>query len=130
MRPAAPRAARPVFVDRSGRRRRLVLAVGLGLAGLFSAALVLLVVGMSGASGLHVPGFPDANGAQATGKAPSTTPSSGQGRPQTQAGPAAPAASAGTATPGNIAPESASASASPTSSRRTPTQTPSHPAKT
>ena len=60
MRHAAPR---PVFVDRTGRRRRIVLLTGVGLATVLASGLVVLAIGLSGGSGWHVPGFPDANNA-------------------------------------------------------------------
>src|SRR5215469_14766005 len=52
------RVARPVFLDRSGTRRRLltVFAAALG-CGLFGA-LTLLVLAFSGASPVPIPGFP------------------------------------------------------------------------
>jgi hypothetical protein len=52
------RIARPVFLDRSGTRRRLltVFAAALG-CGLFGA-LTLLVLAFSGASPVPIPGFP------------------------------------------------------------------------
>jgi hypothetical protein len=105
---------RPVFLDRSGRRRRLVVLVGVGLAVLLIAGLGVLLIGLTGPAGLHVPGFPDqaAPGANAT---PSQTPGPGEAETRTEAGPVVPAG--GT-------------SASPTddrsSPRRIPTQTPSH----
>ena len=37
------------------------MACGIALGAVLVAGLVVLLVGFSGASGLHVPGFPDAN---------------------------------------------------------------------
>jgi hypothetical protein len=50
---------RPVFLDRSGRRRRALVFVGAGLATALVAGLGLLVVALSGASAVDLPGFPD-----------------------------------------------------------------------
>jgi hypothetical protein len=51
---------RPVFLDRSGRRRRIAVFLGAGLATALTAGLGLLVVALSGASSVDLPGFPDA----------------------------------------------------------------------
>jgi hypothetical protein len=61
-----------VFLDRSGRRRRLFTIVGTGLAAAALAALGLLVSGLSGASPLHLPGLPaDAAPGGGGGRTPS-----------------------------------------------------------
>jgi hypothetical protein len=105
-------APRPVFVDRSGRRRRLVVLSGVGLAAVLVAGLVVLFAGLTSGSAWHVPGFPDAN------RVAELTPSA-----TTQ--PTEPGAAASAPAPAGVNP---GASAEPSSPRRVPTQTPSHPA--
>lgn len=103
-----PARGRPVFLDRSGRRRRLVLLVGALVGVVLLASLVLLAAGLSGASPTRLPGFPGAvqhvdgatpgpSSAETTQRVPTTLPSPGT-----------------------------SPSAQPTSPRRIPTHTPSH----
>jgi hypothetical protein len=53
--------AETVFLDPTGRRRRLVVAAGLGLGGILLAAIAVLVAGLSGAAPLPLPGLPGAN---------------------------------------------------------------------
>ena len=63
-----PRAARrvrppaahvvPVFVDRSGARRRLAMLTGISLAGVLVLGLGLMVAGVFGSSPLTLPGLP------------------------------------------------------------------------
>ncbi len=108
---------RPVFVDRTGRRRRIVLLIGVGLATVLVSGLVVLAIGLSAGSGWHVPGFPDANNAvngADVGSTPTPTAAGSEG--------AEPTSSAG---------DTAEPAATPTSSspRRVPTQTPAHPPK-
>jgi hypothetical protein len=68
----ARRVARPVFLDRSGTRRRVLTvvaaALGVGLCG----ALTLLVLAFAGASPVSIPGFPQ-------GHAVTGAPSAGPG---------------------------------------------------
>ncbi len=110
-------ASRPVFVDRTGRRRRIVLLSGAGLATVLASGLVVLVVGLTGGSGWHVPGFPEGNSAANGADVGSTSTPPPEPEPIAE-----PTTSAGeTAEP--------SASAEPSSPRRVPTQTPSHPPK-
>src|ERR1700730_17206611 len=59
LREVRPTRDKAVFVDRSGRRRRMAVVVGSALATILVASLVLLVVAVSGASNVHIPGFPD-----------------------------------------------------------------------
>ena len=106
--PASHRV-RPVFLDRSGRRRRLVVVTGVGLAVLLTGGLGVLLLGITGTTALHVPGFPD-QAAPSANVQPSMTPDPVQTR--TEAGPSA----AGGSSP----------TADRSSPRRIPTQTPSH----
>ena len=48
----------PVFVDRSGRRRRLFTSLGAGLGVLLAAGSLLLVAGLMGSSPVPLPGLP------------------------------------------------------------------------
>jgi hypothetical protein len=52
------RVARPVFLDRSGTRRRVLTAVAAALGCGVCAALTLLVLAFAGASPVSIPGFP------------------------------------------------------------------------
>jgi hypothetical protein len=71
--------AKPVFVDRSGRRGRLVKLIGAVVGGLLVVVLGLLGVAVSGASPLRVPGFPDAgNHAEGENATPAATPDAAQ----------------------------------------------------
>lgn len=58
----AVRRAAPVFVDRSGRRRRWTVLAGTGMAVGLAASLTLIVMGLLGGSPSAVPGWPDPNG--------------------------------------------------------------------
>jgi hypothetical protein len=107
----------PVFVDRSGRRRRLFTALGAGLGVLLMAGCALLIAGVLGASPVPLPGLPQhgryqdglgsAPSAPASGSSSPARPSRG-GQPTTSAG-ASPGPSASeprdnrkTAQPGNV----------------------------
>jgi hypothetical protein len=112
-------APRPVFLDRTGRRRRIVLLTGVGLATMLASGLVVLVIGLSGGSGWHVPGFPDANNA-VTGVDVGSNPTPATA-PQPSSGSESTSPAVETVAPGST-PE-------PSLTRRVPTQTPSHPPK-
>ena len=119
----APRV-RQVFLDRSGRRRRLAVLMGTSFAVALVAGLGLLVVALSGAASGEVPGFPDRDRhADAPGVAPAATPS-----PTTRpAGPADPGSGA------EPPPASSTTTATPSGTRpgngRNPTHTPPRPPK-
>jgi hypothetical protein len=102
-----------VFLDQSGRRRRLVVAGGVALGVMLLAGLLVLLAGFSGASGLHVPGFPDANSVD------------GELEPTPDATDTVTDEPASFGTDPAVGP-SESASPDRTSPRRIPTQTPSH----
>jgi hypothetical protein len=134
MRHVNPAAPRPVFVDRSGRRRRLVKLVGTCLGVVLATSLALLAAAVSGAAPMHVPGFPDAvqhaGGGAADATAPPTTPPralTGGGRT-----PPAPSGSrTSVATPVATPAASPSHSAVPTSASYVPTKSPHpHPSRT
>ncbi|WP_327006775.1 hypothetical protein OHA72_05580 [Dactylosporangium sp. NBC_01737] len=110
----------PVFVDRSGRRRRLFTSLGAGLGVLLAASCLLLVAGLLGSSPVPLPGLPQGgqggqhrDGAESgVGSAPSPT-----GAP-TPAGGAGGAAAATPQTAGS--PSGASATATePHDNRKT-----------
>ena len=83
----APTAARPVFVDRSGRRRRLFTLLGAGFGVLLLIGLIAVVASLFGGGPGQLPGWPGQGGAaevkpsavepatQPTTTAPSATPS-------------------------------------------------------
>jgi hypothetical protein len=48
----------PVFVDLTGRRRRLVTALGIAAALVLVAAIALVIAGVLGASPVPLPGLP------------------------------------------------------------------------
>jgi len=105
----------PVFVDHSGRRRRLAVLIGSSAAVVIVVALVILATGLSGVAPLSVPGFPDlGRPAPAPVVAPSPDPAQRE--------------------PGNAPTAASGAALSPTPSRTSPrhipTQTPPHPTKT
>lgn len=104
---ASRRAPKPVFVDRSGRRHRIVVASGAAAGVLVLLALIMLVAGLFGASPVPLPGLPD------MGRPVPTQPANEQ---------PAPTATAGDPTGGASEP---SATTEPTSPRHVPTQTPS-----
>jgi len=115
----------PVFVDGSGRRRRLLVAgMSAGILALL-AAVAALVAGLTGAAPGHLPGL-----------GPAQTAIPGRPQPAASPRPVAPAGNRGTGhpsgtatTPGPPAATVAVPSGSPTGHRNVPTQTPSHPKK-
>ena len=128
----------PVFVDRSGRRRRLVTLTGTAGGLLLAAAVLALLAGFTGAGPVALPGWDDATTTSrpAPGAArPSTRPAHvpvPTGRPRA-ARPAPSAAAPSATAPSSSAPEPTATSVSPTapgkgrgkSQRRVPTHTPS-----
>jgi len=61
MREGRQHRVRPVFFDRSGRRRRFAVLLGTGLATALLTGLGALAVALSGSTGVDVPGFPDSD---------------------------------------------------------------------
>lgn len=118
---------RPVFLDRSGRRRRLVKIVGVGLGAVLAASLALIVAAVSTASPVHLPGFPDIglNAGRTTGVTATPIPS-GPTRPgsggRTGPGPSAVPSS-------DLGPTDTASPSASSKRGRVPTQTPSHPTK-
>jgi hypothetical protein len=115
-----------VFVDGTGRRRRVVAVIGAGFAVALLVALGLLVSGVSGNSPLHLPGLPEDAGARApagahssSGDAPEPNTSRARLVPSLIPTPAAVASVPSRAPAGQ-------ASVTPRG-RRPPSQTPVHP---
>lgn len=116
--------SQPVFVDRSGRRRRMFTALATAGGVVLTVAIVIVTAGFFGMGSGHLPGLPE------LGKAPK------QGPVSPGVGPTgAPSSSAvRTTTPspvrsGTIAPPTASPPPAATTTPRgnRPTQTPAHP---
>ena len=124
------RAVDPVFVDRTGRRRRLAGLGGAVAALVLVSAVVIMLAGFVGPGDAHLPGLPGLGGAQAPGVAPDAG-QSGLPHPTSPTrrteGPV-PVRSGGPST-GTTTAASALPSPSVTSRRNAPTQTPSHPGK-
>jgi len=110
-----PTPARPVFVDRSGRRRRLAAMIGAALGVALVATLAAFAVGLSSGSPLSIPGLPDIG---SHGGATTTSPDA-PAHLRTLPPPGRPSASA-TATSGT------EPTPTPTLRRRVPTHTPPH----
>jgi len=133
----------PVFVDRTGRRRRLIAIAGSTGGLVLTLMLLALVAGFTGVGPASVPGWPDAAAAvdgsqpKPSRTAPSARPSprpaepAPVGRPRRPASSAAvpaatptPSASSVTATP------SVSVTPTPTNNGRKPSRSPKpHPTK-
>jgi hypothetical protein len=106
----------PIFVDRSGRRRRLLTIVGCASGGLLTVTTVALLSGFTGVSPASLPGLPPfGNPGAAVQPAPSVA-----GR--------TPGASPRNLPAASSAAPSGAGSASPTVNprRNVPTHTPSH----
>ena len=121
--PAEDEPAGPVFVDQSGRRRRMAILIGSSVAVVIVVALVMLATGLSGAAPLSIPGFPDLARpapppAVASTPAPDGQPGGGVGANGSSSGSTVPVVS--------VDPSSSLR----TSQRHVPTQTPPHPTKT
>jgi hypothetical protein len=113
-----------VFVDRSGRRRRLFKLIGVGLAVAFTTTLGVFVAGLVGMAPTGLPGWPgDGRKAQPAviTPAPSTA--------RTGAGQEPPGGTPGTSTTTGVSP---TPSPTKTNNGRRPTShpTPPHPSKT
>jgi hypothetical protein len=109
-----------VFVDRTGRRRRVATIAGSGLGAAALVALGLLVSGVSGGAPAHLPGLPGLPpNAGRAGFLPASAAASA---------PAAPRPSTPFRTPtGVVRTPSPIASATPVIHGHKPSQTPSHP---
>jgi hypothetical protein len=110
-------AARPVFVDRSGRRQRIAVALGSLLGMVLLTVLGVLTAGMFGAS-VSLPGLPDVGGNGGPGGSAGPV-ATQRAVPQTTPGPA-------TTAPGGVV---TLPTGVPTNRGRGPSQTPIHPTK-
>lgn len=112
---------KPIFVDRSGRRRRLVRVAGAATGLALALASVLLVAGFTGAGPGHLPLLPDPAGGRMG--VPTRSP-----RPEVAPGPATtsvppPAGDRTTAPAATTAAGGATATPSRNAHRRVPTHT-------
>jgi hypothetical protein len=65
-----------VFVDRTGRRRRMVVGAGVALGGGLLVAIALLIAGLTGAASLPLPGLPEGDHRPMRGQAGPVGPAS------------------------------------------------------
>jgi hypothetical protein len=117
-----------VFVDPTGRRRRVVTAAGVAIGLALAAVVGLLVAGLLGAAPVPLPGLPaGGRGAQEV-VVPATVPRSAEPSARTTSRPAYPAASRPPAG-GSVAPAAPSASSSASTRTRgnRPTEHPGNP---
>jgi hypothetical protein len=115
----------PVFVDRTGRRRRLFVVIGMGSSVLLILAAGALLAGFIGIGPGHQPGWPGSG----QDRAAATPGMVGQGGVSPSPTKHDSSASPGTPVPGTSA-TPGSASPSPTGRRNEPTHTPTaHPSK-
>ena len=97
------RAPQPVFVDSTGRRRRLAAILGVAGAALLTLVSAMLVAGFIGGGSGYLPGLPNAPRTEPAVGQPGTP--LGNGSPATPGAPApgrtspAPATSAGSGSP-------------------------------
>ena len=116
----------PVFVDRTGRRRRLFAVTGAAGGVLLAIASLALVAGFTGAGDASLPALPEATAgkthAVSTATPSATTRSAGSAPTRT-----APEERGSTATPATTTTPQAAATPSPThtNNRRVPTNRPS-----
>ena len=89
------RADTPVFVDHSGQRRRIVVALGAAAGVVLILAAVVLVLGLTGAGPARIPGWPEGapgGGSPTPAIAPQKTPSAAGQRTTAPSGSRAPGA--------------------------------------
>jgi hypothetical protein len=110
-----------VFVDRSGRRRRLVVASGAAFAVLVLLALTMLIAGLFGASPVPLPGLPDLVGPAPTQSTPGQDERDGSGSTPTGPSVPEPMSTGATTAPDPVLPTNANQTSPP---RHIPTQTP------
>jgi hypothetical protein len=112
----APPEADAVFVDRTGRRRWLVVGLGLWIAAVLLGAIALLVAALTGASPVPIPGLPGSDRNQVVrGEAGVVEPSASHAsrRPSPRLGPPSPTRSAA------VSPSSSASPTGPPGHRRT-----------
>jgi hypothetical protein len=64
----------PVFVDHTGRRRRVAIVLGSGLGVVLIIGLVMLTAGLVSGSPVPLPGWPDAAHVEEGGNQPTPAP--------------------------------------------------------
>ncbi|MEO3924096.1 hypothetical protein ABGB07_09600 [Micromonosporaceae bacterium B7E4] len=109
---------RPIFVDRTGRRRRVAVLAGVALGAGLLVSLGLLAVGLLTGGSVAVPGWPDTGSGHlrdeaGTGRSENGAPASPTGGPARTA-----PAPAGTARPANPSARPASPPGAPTATDR------------
>jgi hypothetical protein len=114
------RSPKPVFVDRTGRRRRVIRVAGASGALALVLASLLLVAGFTGAGAGDPPRLPEPAGGR-LGGAP-TRPAADPATPAQR--PAAPATASPTPLPATTAVATATPTPSRSNHRRVPTHTP------
>jgi len=119
----------PVFVDLTGRRRRLVTAVGMVAALLLMAAIALLIAGVLGASPVPLPGLPQGGqGAQQEAVVPAEVFTSVEPAASATSGPGrAPGTPEASGAPGPAQPATSSSAPEPTTRGNRPTTHPGNP---
>jgi hypothetical protein len=113
------RTARPVFLDRTGARRRVLVVAGTGGGLALLAVTVAILVGFTGTAPGALPALPVPAEGRAAGVVPAPRADPRVSRPPSR--PAVPTS----ATPSTVA-GSATPSATTNPHRTVPTQTPSH----
>ena len=121
----------PVFVDRTGRRRRILVTAGIGGTVALGTAAAGLVLALTGATGQALPGLPAPAAHAHTPAAPraaSSTTTRGAAAPTSPAKHTGTTASVPSPTPQPTTAANSTPTPSPsgTSHRHVPTQTPSH----
>jgi hypothetical protein len=117
----------PVFVDRTGRRRRLFAAAGAAGGVLLALASLVLVAGFTGAGAGYLPALPEPAGSKAhsavsTARSSATTHSPAPAAPGPEDRSTTASIPPATTTP----PAGVTPSPTHTNNRRVPTHTPSH----
>jgi hypothetical protein len=117
--------SQPVFVDRSGRRRRMFTALATAGGVVLTVAIVIVTAGFFGVGPGPLPGLPELGKAPQQGPvSPGVRPTGAPSWPAARTTAPAPARS-GTVAPPTTAPPTPTAST--TSRGNRPTQTPAHP---
>jgi hypothetical protein len=127
------RTGDPVFVDRTGGRRRVFVVLGAAGGIVLVLACLALLAGFTGGGPGDLPGLPGSGAGQVQRVAATPTPSTVDRSGSSRAKPPVSSTRASAAIPSSAAVRSAvpaTPSASPTSHRNVPTQTPTaHPSK-
>jgi cytoskeletal protein RodZ len=121
----------PVFVDRTGRRRRLFAAAGAAGGVLLALASLVLVAGFTGAGAGYLPALPEPAGSKAHSAVSTASPSATTRSAGPSPAPATPGREDRTTTASvppatTTPPTSVTPSPTHTNNRNVPTHTPSH----